>query len=647
MKKYKYFEIFVVVLLFLFVFVITGFHQANPDIYIHLTAGNVIAHYGIIHYDVLSQLGSGQQWLPMEWLFQVILYWFISLFGFFSYKIFIGIFGVLQVFALYILLRRGLNLNILSAVSASAFYTLATYPFLVARPQLISSIFFITELYILILYVVRDKNYLYLLLPITYLWANLHASIILNIFLFIAYIFVCILNFYKSKSKNIDWLRKAKTLGLYVVAVFLVSVLPPQGFMQFKVLSQFVKYRELVVHSISEWAPLWNYSVPFEIYFASAVIVVFAFIFIILRKKLFSNSFCTFPVLIFIPYGFLAIRNMYYGFLAMSILLAYTISQINFRQVGKFVKIIFAALFVIALIVLANWAIQDDLNNKQEFPEQAANFVKKEDIQGQTFNQFGYGSFLEYRLYPPRKAFIDEKDFFVTIPDYYYLQSSISLSPNYRDLFISYLNKHNISNVILVVKNDTSGQIWSRILMDSPNWTLVFWDDVSEIFIKNDGQNRNILENFSAKAVDPFGETPYKIGSEKQALDEYQRMNKTQDSALSHTAIGYLLEKEEKLSEAGEEFEKALQLNKYHLPAIINLGLLKAKQGKFQQAIDLFRKALKVNSAQMEIYVYLADLYGAIGDSQSRSEILNQAISRSTDENQIQFFRQKLQPSSK
>jgi tetratricopeptide (TPR) repeat protein len=473
----------------------------------------------------------------------------------------------------------------------------------------------------------------------------MHASVILGLLLCFAYSLVSFLNYLTIKKT--EWVKKTKILGIYGLALSLITVLPPQGFAQYQILWSFVKYRDLVTRVISEWVPLWNYAAPFALYSCFTAIILFIFIFVLVKKKMFKKTVWLYPLLVLIPYGYLAIRNMYYGYFALSILFGWILSQINFNSVKKSIKITFSLGFILLLVFLGRWMMQDDLNNKQDFPDHAADFIQEENIQGNMFNQFGYGSYLEYRLYPEHKALVDEKDFFVTLPDYYNLQSSLSASPGYAASFISFLQKYDISYAVLFVKNDPSGQIFSNILINNPNWSLVFWDDNTEIFIKKDGKNSDLITKFGTKSISPFGDSPSKVGLEKQAYDEYVRMVKTQDSALSRTIMGYLLQKQGALSQAEEEFQKAIQLNNSYVSAYISLAMLRANQGQVQSAIDLFEKALKINPNQTEVYMYLGNLYESIHDTQSELDILNQGASHASDENQIQYFQQKIQTLSK
>jgi tetratricopeptide (TPR) repeat protein len=652
----KYYQISFFILFFLFIFLITSFNIIGTDGYIHFTSGEVIAHQGIIHHDALSQAGSDRQWIPAEWLFQLAFYWFLTLFGFASFRVFVGILSVVQVAALYILLRRTVRVNVMFSLGLSLLYVLFVYGFLIARPQIVATTLLIAELYILLLYVLKNKNVLYLLLPLTYLWANLHPSVIFSPFFCFAYFVVCLVYSYSNKKEESKWLKKARTLGLYVLGTGIVSVLPPQGFMQYQDLLLPLQYRDLTTHFIVEWQPLMAFLPEFIFYSGLVCITLCAFFFVIIKKKSITQAAWLLPLLFFIFYGYTAFRNTYYGYLTLIVLIGWLIAQLHFRHISNSVKILFW-IGVLAVFGYEAWKVPQLLKaNAMEYPDNAADFISEQNIQGNMFNQFNYGGFLEYRLYPTHKVFIDGRaDVFLCCeePDYFYLQNTLlgiqmnntTLSnTDAPRLLTSFFEKYHITYVVLVMqKDDQFSQIISNILINDPKWNIVFWDDRSELFVKNDGKNTKLLTRFGANAVDPFGDAPVKKGLEQQAYNEYLRMVKTQDSAISRTQIGFGLELQLKQVEAAQQFERAIQLNKSYALAYAGLASVRAFQGQPQTAIELYKKAISLDPNLTIIYLRLAQLYYALHDTQNTRDILNQGITHATNDADRQFFQKKLQ----
>lgn len=67
-----------------------------------------------------------------------------------------------------------------------------------------------------------------------------------------------------------------------------------------------------------------------------------------------------------------------------------------------------------------------------------------------------------------------------------------------------------------------------------------------------------------------------------------------------HTALGSILEAQEKYDEALEQFEKALDLDKDDICAIVNRGEILLRKGSVIQAAEEFKRAIDLDVAKME-----------------------------------------------
>ncbi len=503
-KYKKYSTVIFLFLLFLFTFIVGGLQPQNLDMYFHLKMGEVIAHEGkIINQDIFAHHGvvnsetsnmqaETREFLPVEWLFQVFLYTFVSKFGFSSYRIFVGVFTVLQVGVVYLLCRRIIRTNVLFSLILSLSYTLLCSPFFIARPHIIVYTLFITVLFILLKYLLYDKNYIFLILPITYLWTNLHASVFMAVYLCGAYVVVCLVASLTNKG---IYLKKTKALTLLTVGVFLCSILPPEGLNAYKFSWMHYQYSYMVRMMITEWGPIYASPLLFIFYLLTTGIVYGCFFYICLEKKMFTKSLWLVPILILIIPGFFSVRLIYFGYLSFTIIAGWVLTQINISQFKKRALFILSVGAVIVLTVEAYIAIKAYSN--VVIPVKAADFIGKEHIKGNMFNQFGYGGYLEYRLYPQHKVFMDgrlDAYFCCELKEWYdlVLSAKVSLGEVNKALDKT-LNKYRISYIVLVTRNDPSGQVISSLLEDNREWRLAFHDDVSEVWVKNDGKNTDLF----------------------------------------------------------------------------------------------------------------------------------------------------------
>ncbi len=489
-----------VFLFFVLVFIAGWIQHDDSDLYGHIAMGRIIAQQGIPHHEILSQAGLSRPYIPTEWLFQIGLYWIITIFGFASYHFFTGIFTVIQIAALYVLLKKVFRVNSAAALLLCTSYLLLNYQFFTQRPQIVAYLFLIIELTIIFKYILENKNYLLFLIPIAYIWTNIHASVFVSVVLCFGYSGFCFLGIF-TKNKKI-WLKKSVILFLTTIGIFVASIIPPQNFGQYQDLLLMYKHNNLMRIVNQEWTPLYTYPISaiyYSLFMASSIIF---FLIIVVYKKVFAKSLFIIPLIVVIPSGYLAIRNTFFGYLIATIIVGWAVSYVKW---SKAKLIIFIGLFMIVLCG-EFWAASLGFKaSNYEWPEKAANYIANKNIQGKMFNQFGYGNYLEYKLYPSQKVWMDgraEPFFCCELLDWYNLQvNSSKRILLYKDLFDYILSKYNFSYALIIVKNNSSGSILSNMFEKNPQWFLIYKDNLSEIWVKDDGKNTELINKFKTNQI--------------------------------------------------------------------------------------------------------------------------------------------------
>ena len=620
-------------LLFLggFVFWLTTLNPLNPDTWFHLASGRVLLHEGLIHYDVFSQAGTSRGWIPYEWMFQIILYAFTTV-GI-APNIFVGIIACIQVSILYVFVKKIIGVNHFFSLCLCLFYILLVNTMFVARPQIVASTLFIAEIFIIVFFFVKDKNFLLLLLPLTYIWANLHASVILSV----VYVFLyCVVSGYiYLRTKEKLWLQKTKNLALSFLGVCFVSILFPQGIMQYQYLLLFVHNSYLVTRNIREWMTLTTFLGDTVLYSCITVSLLILLFIKIYKEKSFMYELWILPIILLIPYGYVALRNTYFGYFAAVIVLAVLCAKIKIYQY-TLPAILSITTVLVGLYSFLLWINFERLQSATtDFPSTAAAFIQKQHVQGNMFNQYNYGGYLEYELFPQEKVFIDGRtDVFLCceLPEYFLLQDSINLSDNKFDSLITkFFNMHKISYALLEVKKDPFGWKVAHVLQNDKNWSLVYWDDRFVIFVKNNEENNSLIRSFGAVGATPFEEKPFREGQAKQAYSEYTKMVGIVDSAISRNALGYLYFLSGDLSSAKEQFQKAIALDSTYESGYSNLAEVMVKEQNYSEAIALYTQALTLNPNRPIIYLRLGQLYHATHDDANAKTIWEQGLSHIQD----------------
>ncbi len=602
----------------------------NYDIWFDLKSGEIFSKYGVIFHDVFAYTTAGRTWYPFEWLFQVLVYYIKLFLGVNGINIFTAAAATLTVFLVYKILRKIFNLKLYLSLLLSFLFYASTQEFYPTRPQILAYIFLLFNLYLILNYFFKGKNLLWLTIPITLAWANLHGSIFLDIAFFAGFALVSLVNYFLFKEKT--WIKKFWTLAIYIPITFIFTILPPLGFTQYKLLLLFYQNRTLITRFISEWAPLSVTPFSFYLYMGTIVVVTALFLYLNVRSKSIRKNLwvIVFIPLIFAPFA--ASRNNFYGYLALTFVAGNFLSKIKLNK--------YIITLLLAILAFHVWMTNDKRNSQVfdslYYPVQAVKFIKNYKLQGNMFNEYGFGGYFLYELYPEQKVYIDGRtDLYLEkeMPETLELAYKKNLPDDqYKKILDDLWNKNNISFVEMrTQKNDLLRKI-ARILQDDPNWSLVFWDDATQIFVRRDGKNDNVIKQFGVTAATPYNKDPYRKDQQDIAFREYQRMMAVADSSKSRNAIGYIELQRAQFGQAKEEFQKAIQIYPYNESPYMNLAELAASARDYQGAIKMYQRAQALAPDRGLIYIRLGQLIMTnYGDREWAKTVWKQGIANTID----------------
>lgn len=603
----------VITFFFITIFLLSALPLSDFDIWFHLKSGEIISQQGIIRRDVFAFTTNGREWSPYEWLFQVSFFHIRQLFGLEGVKYATTIISTTIIFLSYLILRYIFNVSwYLSLILSFLFFT-TVFDFMLPRPQIFGYLFLMLNLYLILNYFFHHKNWLVLSLMFTLIWANSHGSVFLGPLLFLLFSIICLINFFQSKQKS--WFNKFKILAIYTILNSIFTLLPPLGALQYQLLWRFYQNRQIISRFISEWAPLSVNPVPFYIFLSSALLVIVIFLTISLRKKTLKENLWILALVPLILGSFIASRNVFYGYLALVLLLGSIFANFRLKNYPNKIKVILL-LILSALMAFHIWMLNDKRSQQNlealYYPVKAAKFIKDFQLKGNMFNEYGYGGYLLYHLYPEQKVYMDGRtDLYLCceMPDILELAAKKNLpDEEYKKVLDNLWQKNHISFVLMRVEKHVLLRKIARILQDDPEWSLVFWDDASVLFVRKDNQNDLIIAEFGTVAATPYNKDPYKENTSDKALREYQRMIKIADSAKSRNVIGFILLKKGQYDGAKKQFNEAIRLNPLAESSYMNLGELAAHDGDLKTAIQLYEKARQLAPDRGLIYVRLGQL---------------------------------------
>jgi len=164
-----------------------------------------------------------------------------------------------------------------------------------------------------------------------------------------------------------------------------------------------------------------------------------------------------------------------------------------------------------------------DIAREWSVPEKAIDFIEKNNLQGNVFNDYGYGGYLAWRLYP-RKTFIDSRTLNITVMNEYGWVTEavdkvegIRTSNEKTPLWEGILNHYKISYMFLS-NTDIYGNLYTVILelAASEKWVPVYMDRISIIFVKDTPTNREVISKYKMADDYVYNVLIYKLAAMTQ-----------------------------------------------------------------------------------------------------------------------------------
>jgi len=466
-NKGQLLEALLILLAFILVFGLElHFKPANQDIWQHLKTGEyILKEKSIPRADIYSYTAFGNEWVTHEWLSQIIFYFFYFKFGMVSLIFLKAAVITLTFFLLFQLVNKNENSSLYLSLILIIFTAFITRYHSYARPHIFSWLFIAVLLFLL-----QKKLYAYIPL-LTLIWANTHGSVLLGLAIIAAYL-----------GERIILKRQIKLLYILVIS-FLTPLANPSTYKIFLLPFQLLKFSAY----IKEWKPFPANSWWFIFYLIFVLITIISFIITYKsERKLKIAELVIF--LLFAYLGFSSKRSLAVSVIVTIPILANKVCIIlkgrlkrNLLKDAVFSSVI-AALIVFSATNLNAFNLKVSL---EEYPANAVQFIKEKNITGNMYNDYGFGPFILFNLYPEYKVFIDTRAEVYgekMIKDYYYIRYALE---HWEKLAESY----NIS--FFVIQHEPEIE---NALYNSKNWKLVYYDNLASIYLKNTSRYERIQQ---------------------------------------------------------------------------------------------------------------------------------------------------------
>ena len=487
-KKMK-FILLVCILLVLAVLYADKINLVNSDIGRHIKNGEfLLKNHSILHSNFYSYTAPNFYTINHHWAYGGIVYSIWKIFGFSGISLFNILLYLLTFLIIFKIAERKSNYKI------AGFFAILMIPLMVyrkeVRPEVLSYFLFSIYYFILLKYKSREIDYkilLFILIPLQIFWVNVHIFFIFGI---------AMVSFFAIDSYLNEREKLKKYLGL-LGALVLTSLVNPYFFNG--LLEPFLIFREYGYLLAENMGLFFMQKRDFNFLYLYVELILFVgTISFFLRKNLRKDII---GVLVFLFFGTIAISKVR-GITLLGFVLIPILSE-NFKVFyGKFSKEqkdILSGITVFLLIVAIVMSMSSVIGGEkglgiEKGMQGSRDFFVENNLQGKIFNNYDIGGHLIFNLFPEERVFVDNRP--EAYPVEFFKEIYIPMQEE-NSVWEKYQKEYGI-NVIYFYWHDFTpwGQDFLIKRLRDPLWVPVYVDDYAIIYLKNNEQNKELIEKF-------------------------------------------------------------------------------------------------------------------------------------------------------
>lgn len=430
------------------------------------------------------------------WLAQVVFYRIYDSWDAKGIIILRSIIMALFLFFVFLTIRKQRAPDLLAVLlTACIFFTAGG--FLGERPQLFTFLAFSMVFYLLEDFRTTKSKKVFFIPLIVLVLSNMHPGFIICIFLVALYALGTAAKFLgKQESRD----GSLKTLGIVLLISVIAALLNPNGLSVAGALLSPSEQKKGIIEFMPTFSVYFRKLSPVDyayISFLAASLLSLRFI----RKTDFIHLIL---LAVFSIMSFLSIRYIIFYMAVAAPVIASAILKATeetvFERLAGIVKrkekfiLAVSGIFGIFLVLnsvpaLARYEFKE--NTFFSVPEGAADFLEEQQIRGNMFNEYGFGGYLIWRLYPGKKVFIDGRALEADVYGEYQIIASSTAGGRRSWEYLA--GKYDITYVVMPPLMPR-GEIYPIVetLFDRDEWALIYYDHLSLIFLRNDPRNMHV-----------------------------------------------------------------------------------------------------------------------------------------------------------
>jgi hypothetical protein len=482
---------------------------ADGDTGYHIRTGEVILKsWHVPRQDIYSLHSPPLEWTAHEWLAEIIMAAIFRFSGLTGVVIFFTVLLALTHWLLYQILRNKskdialCTLIIVLATTSSSIHWLA-------RPHIFSLLLTVIWCYCLDQFQYKNNRSLIYLPWLMLLWVNLHGGFFFGLVLIVIYLVGNAIYSLTGSPEQIQQYRmKAKSLLVIFLLSVAICAVNPIGLNILWFPIRLTSDRFIMDQVIEFMPPNFHEPLPFKYMFLTAIGIlalsrsklnlIEAIVIVLLSyMALYSGRYVSLFAIVTAPILLKAGEDLL-DKLPGPLLRFYQTRNRNLAAIDSTLKGYFWPAFSTLLIVaLALRGVIGYQFNNKTFPVAAVEFLKRETITGNMFNNDEFGDYMIFAVWPKYRVFMDGRsDMYGERFGTPYLQIA-NVQPGWKEI----LKKYNISWIIFQTHSALTAA-----LRDQRNWHPIYSDEVATIFVKRDTEHEALVTRYPDTTLARDGE---------------------------------------------------------------------------------------------------------------------------------------------
>jgi len=388
------------------------------------------------------------------------------------------------------------------------------------RPVLFTILFTAISIFILEDFKSKRDNRILLLSPLMLLWANLHGGFIIGAVVIMAFMF--------GEGAEIILKRKVyarrEIIKFYggTIAALVLSYINPTGWDAFS-FALAPKYAVFFEGTQEYHSPFYFFTHKLHPINYGYIFLAVSFpVILMLRNRRLEISHLILLIGTFVM-GVNSIRyTFYYGIITSMVVgretdkLFKKLIERKFSETTRR-KILYAlnvAILSSAILFAAGYYSNVKANFNVAYgdsvPKRAVDFIEKNKLSGNMFNEYTFGGYITWRLYPWKKNFIDTRTLnYTVLSEFGWIKAAFE--PGNFPLWEKLLAQYKVNFMILYLV-ERYGGIAPLIfkLVEDDKWVPVYCDPMSVIFVKNSEENNSVIEKYKLSRDDIYNAIIYR-----------------------------------------------------------------------------------------------------------------------------------------